>query len=109
MKTLIFGAGPLGSLYAYLLHKAGNDVTILARNEHYKFLKENGIILLNEFTQEKITEKVNVVDSLSEEDSYELVIVIMRKNSVKNVFPILSNNDKIQNILFMGNNTNGFN
>jgi len=39
MKTLIFGAGPLGSLYAHLLHKAGNDVTILARNEHYKFLK----------------------------------------------------------------------
>lgn len=108
MKTLIFGAGPLGSLYAYLLHKAGNDVTILARNEHYKFLKENGIALLNEFTQDKIIEKVNVVDSLSDEDSYELVIVLMRKNSIKNVLPILSKNKKIPSILFMGNNTLGF-
>jgi ketopantoate reductase len=33
MKTLVFGAGPLGSLYACILHKAGNDVTILARGE----------------------------------------------------------------------------
>ena len=84
MKTLLYGAGPLGSLYAYLLHKAGNDVTILARNEHYTFLKENGVVLVNEFTQEKIIEKVNLVDSLNESDSYDLVIVLMRKNSIKN-------------------------
>jgi 2-dehydropantoate 2-reductase len=108
MKTLIFGAGPLGSLYACLLHKSGKDVTILARNEHYIFLKDNGIVLLNEFTQEKIIEKVNVVDSLNENDSYDLVIVIMRKNSLKNVLPILSKNKNIKNFLFMGNNTLGF-
>ena len=41
MKTLIIGAGPLGSLYTYLFHRAGHDVTLLARNEHFKFLKEN--------------------------------------------------------------------
>ena len=108
MKILIFGAGPLGSLYAYLLHKAGNDVSILARNEHYKYLKENGIVLINEFTQKEIVEKVNVVDSLHEEDSYDLVIVLMRKNSIKNILPVLSNNKKIPNFLFMGNNTLGF-
>ena len=108
MKTLIFGAGPLGSLYAYLLHKAGNEVTILARNEHYKFLKENGIVLVNEFTQDKIIEKVNVIDSLTEKDSYDLVIVLMRKNSVKNVLPILNKNKNIPNFLFMGNNASGY-
>ena len=108
MKTLIFGAGPLGSLYAHLLHKAGNDVTILARNEHYTFLKENGVVLVNEFTQEKIIEKINVVNSLGEDDSYDLVIVLMRKNNIKNVLPALSKNKNIPNILFMGNNTLGF-
>ena len=108
MKTLIYGAGPLGSLYACLLHKAGNDVTILARNEHYNFLKKNGVVLHNEFTQEKITEIVKVVNSLNEEDYYDLVIVLMRKNSVKNLLPILSKNQKIQNFLFMGNNASGF-
>jgi 2-dehydropantoate 2-reductase len=108
MKTLIIGAGPLGSLYACLLHRAGNDVTILARNTHYTFLKENGIALHNEFTHEEIIEKVNVVDSLVEEEDYELVIVLMRKNSIKNVLPILSKAKNIQNILFMGNNALGF-
>jgi len=108
MKTLIFGAGPLGSLYACLLHKAGNVVTILARNEHNTFLKENGIVLFNEFSQEQIIEKVNVVDSLSEDDSYDLLIVLMRKNSLKNVLPILGKTKMIQTILFMGNNTQGF-
>ena len=108
MKTLIFGAGPLGSLYACLLLKAGNDVTILSRNEHYKFLQENGVVLINEFTKEKIVEKVKVVESLGEEDSYDLVIVLMRKNSIKNVLPDLSKNKNIPNILFMGNNALGF-
>lgn len=108
MKTLIFGAGPLGSLYACLFRKAGKDVTILARNEHYNFLKENGIVLFNEFTQEKIIEKVKVVDSLNENDSYDLVIVLMRKNSLKNIFPVLSKNKTIPNFLFMGNNALGF-
>ncbi len=108
MKILIFGAGPFGSLYAYLLHKAGNDVTVLARNEHYKFLQESGVVLINEFTQEKIIEKMKVVDSLGEDDSYDLVIVLMRKNSIKNILPVLSNNKNIQNILFMGNNALGF-
>ena len=109
MKTLIFGAGPLGSLYAYLLHKSGNDVSLLARNEHHKFIKENGIVLVNEFTQEKIIEKVNVVNRLSEEDSYDLVIVLIRKNKIKDVLQVLSKNKTIPSILFMGNNTLGFN
>ena len=108
MKTLIYGAGPLGSLYACLFQKAGKDVTILARNEHYKFLQENGVVLVNEFTQEKTVEKVKVVDSLSEDDSYDLVIVLMRKNSIKNILPVLSKNKRISNILFMGNNALGF-
>jgi 2-dehydropantoate 2-reductase len=108
MKTLIYGAGPLGSLYACLLHKAGKDVTILARNEHYEFLKENGIVMFNEFSNERIVEKVKVVNELKEDDDYELVIVLMRKNSIKNVLPILSKNKNIPNILFMGNNTLGF-
>jgi len=47
LKTLIFGAEPLGSLYASLLHRAGNDVTIIAGNEHFTFLRENGIVLIN--------------------------------------------------------------
>ena len=107
-ETIDFGAGPLGSLYASLLHRAGNDVTVLTRNAYYKFLKDNGVVLFNEFSQERTVEKVNVVSSLHEKNDYDLVIVIMRKNSLKNVFPLLSKNRKVNNFLFMGNNTLGF-
>jgi 2-dehydropantoate 2-reductase len=108
MNTLIFGAGPLGSLYACLLHRAGNDISLLARNEHYDYLKENGVVLHNEFTGEKMIEKVKLVNALKEEDTYDLIIVMMRKNSLKNVLPILSKNKKSKNYLFMGNTTSGF-
>jgi 2-dehydropantoate 2-reductase len=108
MKTIIIGAGPLGSLYAVLLHQAGFDITLLARNEHYTFLKKNGVILVNEFTQEKIVEKVSVVDTLGERDTYDLAIVIMRKNSIDQLMQMISKNTSIPNFLFMGNNALGF-
>lgn len=108
MKTLIFGAGPIGSVYACLLHKAGHDVTILARNKQFDFIKENGIVLVNEFTGKKETAKVKVVDKLEENDTYDLVVVAVRKNNIQPVLPILSRNKNIKNILFMGNNAMGF-
>jgi ketopantoate reductase len=45
MKTLIFGAGPLGSLYAARLHEAGQDVTLLARRQRLTDLHEHGVVL----------------------------------------------------------------
>jgi ketopantoate reductase len=39
MKTLFFGAGPLGLFYAHLLHDAGKDVTILARGTKYDLIR----------------------------------------------------------------------
>ncbi len=108
MKTLIFGAGPIGSVYAYLLHKAGKDVTVLARNKQFDFIKENGVVLVNEFTGKRGAAKVKVVDKLDEKDAYDLVVVAIRKNKIRSVLPVLSRNKNIKNILFMGNNAMGF-
>jgi 2-dehydropantoate 2-reductase len=109
MKTLIIGAGPLGSLYTHLFHKSGKDVTLLARGAHYDFIEKNGLSLINEFTGEKIVEKVKVIDRLHSEDEYDLVIVLMRKNCVLKLLPDLSQHKYLNHILFMGNNANGFN
>ncbi len=108
MKTLIYGAGPLGSLYATLLHQTGNDVTILARNEHYDFIKEHGVVLINEFTNKKIIEKIPVVETIGQNDVYDLAIVIMRKNSITKLLNSLSLHKSISTFLFMGNNALGF-
>ena len=108
MKTLIFGAGPLGTLYAHILHEAGKDVSILARNERYEFIMENGVVLVDEFNGERKTSQVKVVEAIAEDDAYDLVIVLIRKNKLQPVFRTLSLCPGIENILFMGNNALGF-
>ena len=108
MKTLIFGAGPLGSLYAHLLHKSGADVSILARGERYIWLKKNGLVLQNEITGQKDTSQVTVVNELKQEDAYDLVIVFIRRNKLLPVFEVLAASPIVKNVLFMGNNVLGF-
>jgi 2-dehydropantoate 2-reductase len=108
MKALIYGAGPLGMLYAHRLIHAGKDVTILARGQRYDWIQANGLALVDEMTGAKEESRVQVVDALRPEDEYDLVIVLIRKNQLPPVFKALAANTRIQNILFMGNNASGF-
>ncbi|NIN62107.1 MAG: hypothetical protein GTN99_10135 [Candidatus Dadabacteria bacterium] len=108
MKTLIFGAGPMGSLYAHLMCQAGKDVTILARGKRYEFIKTKGLELVNEITGGRGASKLRVVNELKEDDEYDLVVVLIRKNKLLPVFEVLRTNANIKNVLFMGNNTLGF-
>jgi 2-dehydropantoate 2-reductase len=108
MRILFFGAGPLGSVYAHLLHQSGEDVTVFARGERYDWLRKNGLVLVNEFTGQKGSSRVNVVNELKPEDEYDLVIVLIRKNKLLPVFEILAASRGVKNILFMGNNALGF-
>ena len=107
MKILIYGAGVLGSLYAAKLSEAGIDVSILARRQRLKDINTYGIILNNLLSGEKTSTKVKTVESLGSNDYYDLVIVIMRKNQVESILPILAENDNVPSILFLGNNTKG--
>ncbi|MEM7201812.1 MAG: 2-dehydropantoate 2-reductase N-terminal domain-containing protein [Planctomycetota bacterium] len=108
MRTLFFGAGPLGSLYAHLFHQSGADVTILARGARHDWLQKNGLVLVNEVTGEQGASPVNVVKDLKPDDEYDLVIVLIRKNKLLPVFEILAARPGAKNVLFMGNNALGF-
>ena len=108
MRTLIYGAGPLGSLYAHRLIQAGKDVTILARGQRYDRIQANGLVLVDEMIGAKEDSSAQVVDELRPEDDYDLVIVIIRKNKLSPVFKILAANARVKSILFMGNNALGF-
>jgi 2-dehydropantoate 2-reductase len=108
MKTLFYGAGPLGSLYAHRFHQAGQDVTILARDERYNYIKEHGVVLIDEYTGKKEISKIRVVDTLAAEDAYDIVVVLIRKNKLLPIFQVLSQRKHVKNILFMGNNALGF-
>ena len=108
MKTLIYGAGPLGTLYAHRLFQAGTDVTILARGQRYGRIKADGLALVDEMTGAREISAPQVVNELRCEDEYDLVIVLIRKNKLSPVLDTLAANVRIKNILFMGNNALGF-
>ena len=108
MKTLFFGAGPIGSVYAHLLVQTGGDVTVLDRGARYDWLKNNGLVLVNEMTGERQSSRVDVVNELRPEDDYELAIVSIRKNKLGPAFETLAACPGIKTILFMGNNALGF-
>lgn len=104
---MIFGAGVLGSYYASKLYAANINVKILARGQRLKDIKQYGIIIDNIFTGEKINQYVPVVDSIKSDDEYDIVIIIMRKNQISSILPLISQNEKIKAVIFMGNNGKG--
>ncbi len=108
MKTLVFGAGPLGSLLAGRLHKAGVDVCILARGQRLADLRERGVVLEDAHSGDRETYPVRVVEELGQDDPYDLIMVVMRKEQSMDILPILANNRHADTILFLQNNPAGF-
>lgn len=106
-RILIYGAGPLGSLFAARLHEGGNNVSLLSRGKRLDDLRQHGIILKDFYTKEETTTHVNIVESLEPEDAYDLVLVIMRKNHALEILPVLSANRNTPNVLFLMNNAAG--
>jgi 2-dehydropantoate 2-reductase len=108
MKTLIFGAGPIGRWIALRLEQAGQEVTLLARGETCRRLEERGIEIVDGLTGERQVARVKLVERLEAEDRYDLVVVAMQKASRVAVCPVLAGNQSLQNILFAGNDVSGF-
>ncbi|QDT99970.1 ketopantoate reductase family protein [Gimesia aquarii] len=107
MRILVYGAGNIGSLYAALLKEAGEDVSLLARGKRLDDIRERGI-LLEEFSSGKqTTTKVKTVACLDPGDAYDLVLVILPKNHVEEVLPILAQNRQTPSMMFFGNNAAG--
>ena len=107
MKILFYGAGPMGSMYAARLQECGQEVSILARGKRLADIHEYGIVLENTATGERTTTRLNVVEQLEPDDAYDLVVVLMRKNQIPFVLPVLAANRDTPNILLMGNNAAG--
>ena len=108
MKTLIYGAGPIGQWLALRLQQGGRDVTLLARNQTYRSLQQNGIEIVDGLTGEHLTARPRLVDRLDPEDHYDLVVVAMQKSGREAVCPTLARNPHLEHILFLGNDVSGF-
>ena len=107
MKILFYGAGVMGSVYAARLKESGQDVSVLARGPRLVDIREHGIVLEHVSTGNRTSTRVNVVERLDPEDAYNLVVVMMPKNHIPEILPILAANRYTPNVLFMFNNAAG--
>jgi 2-dehydropantoate 2-reductase len=105
-RILVIGAGVNGSVCAAGLFNAGIDVTVLARGKRYEELRDEGIVIEDPFKNKRSITKVPVINALSPEDCYDFVLVVVRKNQVADLLPLLAAN-RSPNIVFMGNNLSG--
>lgn len=105
-RLLVIGAGVNGSVCAAGLFNAGIDVTILARGNRCEELREHGVVIEDPFTNKRRVTKVPVIERLEPQDHYDFVLVVVRKNQVAALLPMLARNVS-PNVVFMGNNLSG--
>jgi 2-dehydropantoate 2-reductase len=74
MRILIVGAGVIGSVYGAKLLQSGHEIVILARGDRLIELRHHGLILEDAEHRHRTALPVSVVDAVSPEDRYELVL-----------------------------------
>ncbi len=106
-KVLVFGAGVLGSLYALMLRKAGNDVTVVARGSRYDDICSRGIVIEHFDREEQETAAVKVVNAMPVDEYYDFCLVAVQKIQLASALEALKVNRVIPLFLFMVNTAEG--
>jgi len=105
-RILVIGAGVNGSVCATALHRAGYDVTVLARATRLEELQKGGIEIEDPLKGTRTVTQVPVADHLAPEETYEYILVIVRKNQVRDLLPVLAQNQS-PSVVFMVNTASG--
>jgi 2-dehydropantoate 2-reductase len=105
-RILVIGAGVNGSVIAERLFERGVDVTVLARGKRLAGIEGNGIVIENPFSHQRRVAKVRVIGELAPVDAYDYILVVVRRNQVAELLPMLAAN-RSPNVVFMNNNLSG--
>lgn len=84
MNIAIIGTGGVGGYFGARLAQAGNKVSFVARGEHGKAIRENGLQLLSP-KGSFVLKDAHVADSISELKDIELVLLGVKAWQVKDV------------------------
>ncbi|MCC5988570.1 MAG: ketopantoate reductase family protein [Pararhodobacter sp.] len=106
-SILVFGAGVLGSLYAAWLHRAGYDVTLLARGQRYQDLMQHGVVLEDFFTGARSTTQLRVVNEIPADERFDLCLVLVQKTQLDGALERLTGKPGIKAFVFMNNTAEG--
>ena len=82
-------------------------MAVLARGQRAADIRSQGVVLENATTGNRTTTAIEVVDQLRPDARYDLVVVMVRKDQLASVLPILSVNGPTPCVLFMVNNALG--
>ena len=77
MKIYVIGTGGVGGFYGGMLARAGNDVTFVARGEHYQAIAKNGLQIksvVGDFT----INPAQVISSIAEIKAPNLVLITVK-------------------------------
>jgi 2-dehydropantoate 2-reductase len=83
-KIMIVGIGGVGGYLAALLTKKYDNVTLVARGERYKSLKENGLTLHNDLYG-TLNQNVNVVEKASDASKQDYIFICVKNYSLSTV------------------------
>ena len=82
MKICIFGAGAVGGVMAGWLHKAGHDVSVVARGANLTAIREHGLRIRTLATGEVAAFKVRAASNPQELGAQDCVIVTVKAQSL---------------------------
>jgi 2-dehydropantoate 2-reductase len=112
MKILIFGAGVIGTLHAWALAKAGNDVSLLVRpGKEQQWANGIQLDLIDNRGGKQITVKEkftpHIVTDFSASDGYELVVQSVKHTQSEQVIQHIAPKLGDSILLFFNNNWRG--
>jgi 2-dehydropantoate 2-reductase len=113
MKILVIGAGVIGTIYGYVLAKAGNEVTHYVRPGKKQSLEQGIRMRLLDGREKKpqdhnVLYRLKVTETLTPQHDYDLILVSVRHYQMESVLPLLKENLGGADVLFFNGNWNGF-
>ena len=80
MNITVIGAGAIGGLMAAKLAAAGEAVSVVARGEHLKAIRERGLVLKE--GGEEIVARVDASDRIADAGRPDLVVLAVKAHQV---------------------------
>lgn len=85
-KVLVFGVGVIGAYLTHALVEAGNEVTVLVREERARMLNENGLRIWHHLQRKETVDKVEAVSSLDGR-AFDAAFVVMPWHKMRAALP----------------------
>ena len=105
MKIVVVGPGVIGSIYGGLLARSGHDVTLIARGQRLADLRTHGLVLEDADSGHRTEISLPVLDELSPDDHYDLVLVPVRSEQFASTLPMINSMGDGSDVLMFGNTT----